>query len=541
MILTHSGKSRLPGRSILLTLMLAAALVLPAGAQTPNCSALVPGAGGADDAATINNCLASPGFATLTANTSANPFKLYQPIVFPQGSGKRLTGAGNNDSGSVLQAQYGCGQASAFVAGGQYQIVIQALKTPNAVISNFKLDLRQLRKSCGNQGNYALRVGASTVDSAAGTQVTGVRIVGSHYGDPDYTTGWVHGGGMLIINSGNVVVNNNVVKDLGFTSAIGGQSAGYAGIQVANCANARVENNTITRVSFPLQIINGSPAQGYRGDGSGTVVRGNSLTGAAGINCPDCTAGRALKIQACGVGDELPLRNLSVTSNTASNWGGPTQAIVVPSGLDLICGVQYGTFTGNSFIGDGQASYGLEIRSSFQSPQSATHHNQFDNNTFRAGACSGCYDVFFEDDGPDQGRGASGTPSVGRKVKGTNIYSSTSYRVNRDCGQYAHAWWNYPPAQAFINRGQYLTVAAAGIRPDSSQTVTFTFKNAGGSTVLTRAFPGGNGNCVMNQQAVFIDPVYFSAPGLYKVYSTYSDGNSNAVIRDDAIGSIDVR
>jgi len=539
MLHNPSNKSRLLSRFALLTLVITASLTFPAQAQ--NCSALVPGAGGTDDAATINNCLSTQGFATLTANTGSNPFRLYQPIIVPAGTGRQLTGAGNTDSGSVLQAQYSCGQSSAFVVSGQYQYVIQALKTPNVVISNFKLDLSQLRKSCGNQGNYAIRVGASTLDSAAGARVTGVRIVGSRYGDVDYTTGWVHGGGLLIINSSNVVVSNNIVKDLGYTNAIGGTSAGYAGIQVANCANALVENNTITRVSFPLQVINGSPSQGYRGDSSGTIVRNNTLTGAAGINCSDCTAGRALKIQTCGVGDELPLRNLSVTGNTASNWGGPTQAIVVPSGLDLICGVQYGTFTGNSFIGDNQASYALEIRSSFQSPQSATHHNQFDNNTFQAGACSGCFDVFFEDDGPDQGRGLSGTPSVGRKVQGTNVYDSVNYRVNRDCNQYAHAWWVYPAGQTFINRGQSLIVAAAGIRPDTTQTVTFTFKNAAGTTVLTRTFSGGNGNCVMNQQTVVIDSISFSAPGLYQVTATYSDGNSNAVITNDPIGSIDVR
>jgi hypothetical protein len=256
---------------------------------------------------------------------------------------------------------------------------------------------------------------------------------------------------------------------------------------------------------------------------------------------PACSAGRALKIQACGVGDELPLRNLSVLNNTGSNWGGPTQAIVVPSGLDLICGVQYGTFTGNSFVGDAQSSHGLEIRSSFQSPQLATHHNQFDNNTFQASGCSGCFDVFFEDDGPDQGRGLSGTASVGRKVKGSNVYTTTGYRVNRDCNQYAHAFFSYPAGQTFINRGQALTVAAAGIRPDTGQTVTFTFKNGAGTTVLTSVFGGGNGNCVMNQQAVLIDSGHFTAPGLYAVSATYSDGNSNAVIRNDAIGTLDVR
>lgn len=531
----HRRGARLLAASALCTALLLG--VTPPG-WAQSCSALVPGTGGADDAATINGCLATSGFARLTANTSANPFRLRQPIVFPNNStGVQLTGAGNTDTGSVLQAQYSCGQSSPFVLDGQYQNVILALKARNALISNFKLDLSQLRKSCGFKGNYAIRVGGTTVDSAAGSQVTFVRIIGSQAIDPSYTTGWSHGGGIQMINSSNTVVSNNIIKDLGFTSEVGGQSAGWSGIQIANCPNARMENNTVTRVSFGLQVINGSPQQGYRGDASGTVVSGNSITGAAGLTCSDCVAGRALKLQACGVGDELPLVNLTVSNNTATNWGGVTQAIVVPSGLDLICGVQYSTFNGNSFIGDNQASYGLEVRGSLHSQPQATHHNTFDNNTFRAGACSGCFDVFFEDDGPDQGRGLSGVPSIGRKVPGTNLVNSINYRINRDCTQYAHAFWVYPAGQTFVNRGQGLTVAAAGIRPSPSATVTFTFKDPNGNTVLVRTFPGGNGNCVMNQQVVLIDPAVFVTPGAYKVFATYSDGNSNAVIQDDFLGT----
>jgi hypothetical protein len=245
-----------------------------------------------------------------------------------------------------------------------------------------------------------------------------------------------------------------------------------------------------------------------------------------------------LKIQACGVGDELPLRNLTVTNNTGSNWGGPNQGSVVPSGLDLICGVQYGTFTGNNFTGDSMSSYGLEIRSSFQSPQNASHHNVFNNNTFFAGGCNGCKDVFFEDDGPDQGSGTiSGIPSIGRAVHGTNTYNTTGYRVNRGCSQFAHAWWDYPAGQTFVNRGQSITVGAAGIRPDSAYTVTLNITDPNGNVVLLRTFSGGNGNCVMNQQPVLIDPSAFVAPGLYKVLATYYDGNSNAQIVNDWIGT----
>jgi hypothetical protein len=532
------ARHRASGR---LALILLAAMLLVTGARparAQNCAALTPGAGGLDDAVTINNCLATVGYARLSASTSATPFRIFQPISFPRNvPGVQLTGAGNNDSGSVIQPQYTCGQISPFVNGNQYQPVIQALQAPSAVLSNFQLDLRQLRKSCGILGNYAIRVGSSRLDSAVRAQVTNLRIIGSRFSDPAYTTGWANGGGLLIINSSDVVVQGNIIRDLGFTTEIGGQSVSNSGIQVANCARARVQSNTITRVSFPLEVINGSPSQGYVGDASNTVISGNTLTGAAGINCPDCSAGRALKIQACGVGDERPLMGLSVTSNTLSNWGGPNQGAVVPSGLDLICGVQYSRFTGNSVIGDAQASYGLEIRSSFQSPQLATHHNVFDNNTFRAATCSGCFDVFFEDDGPDQGRSLAGTPSIGRAVKGTNLYSTTGFRVNRGCNQYAHAFFDYPPGQTFVKRGQSITVAAAGVRPSSSASVTYTFKAPGGNTVLTQSFPGGNNNCVMNQQQVYIDPTRFVAPGSYRVFATYSDGNSKAVIQNDFIGT----
>ena len=140
-------------------------------------------------------------------------------------------------------------------------------------------------------------------------------------------------------------------------------------------------------------------------------------------------------------GDALPLQYLNVQNNTATNWGGEDQAGVVPSGLDLYAGVRYSTFTGNIIDAgtDTRASYALEIRSSFMGQvPAATHHNTFTNNTFRAGPCSGCFDVKFTDDGPDQGRGnLMGIPDIGRRSVngGNNVFSTMSWSPGPDPGR----------------------------------------------------------------------------------------------------------
>ena len=371
-----------------------------------NCNALVPGGG--DDAVQINNCLATVGHATLTANT----FLINQPIAWPQVSNVSLTGAGKNATHIV--PQYSCGQSSAFVVNGTFQNIIWVLKAPSATLRDFHLDLSNLRQSCGNAPNMAVRI-----DKSPSSQVRSLKISGSQYGDPGYTSGWANGGGINVVNSANCVIDNNAIRELGFIDGA------FEGLRIEASGSTLVNSNVVFHVSFALVISNGTVAQGYTGDSSFSTITSNIFTGAAGINCPGCHSGRSIKMIACAFDPIPPMRYLTVTNNTGSNWGGPDQAGVSPSGIDLHCGVQYSTFTGNNFVGGPQSSYGLEIRSSFMSNQVASHHNVFNNNTFAAGPCSGCFDVFFTGDGPDQSSGTiSSVPSIGRAVHGSNSFST---------------------------------------------------------------------------------------------------------------------
>lgn len=396
------------------------------------------------------------------------------------------------------------------------------VRAPNATLSLFHLKLFNLRKSFGHTGNYALRV-----DKSSGTQVTSLRITGSQYGSTDYTGGWSHGGGILVVNSANSVVNDVGVKDLGFTPGIGGSSAGFAGIQINSSGSSSVQNSNVARVSFNIQVVNGDPVFGFTGDSSNTIVTGNTLTGPGNIGCPDCIAGRGIKLEACSPAP--PLQRLNISNNIVDGIGGPGN--VSPSGIDLIAGVQYSDFISNQVTAlNGSAIFPLRIRSSFESCSQATHHNTFNYNTFSGGDSNGTVNVVFNSDGPDQGRALNGTPSIARGNHGTNTYMNST-PTSGSCSQYAHAWWEYPVGQTFLNSGQSLTFAAAGIKNNGSP-VTFRFYNSINTLVLVLNFTGGNGACVMN---AIQNPVNL-APGFYKVRASYFDGNSNAYIVDDWVG-----
>ena len=485
---------------------------------------------GLTDSNNVSDVLDASHCATLIAGT----FYINRPVAL-SGNNPSLIGAGRVVT-TVIPA-YSCGQQSDFVVGGVYQPVVQARHSPSTTISDFTLDLKNLRKSCGNEGNYAILVGAAQ-NPSPGSRVTNLRIVGSPFGTPGYTTGWADGGGLQILNSENCVVSNNLIEDVGYTAPPGG-SPGFHGIDIRNSHQALVQNNSLTHVSFGINVGNGSPQAGYHGDSSSSTISGNTIVGPASVGCPDCSSGRAMKLEACET-DGLPLKYLVYTNNTATDWGGSNQGDIVPSGLHLECGVQYSTFTGNSFVGDSHASRGLVIRSSFNGtpPKVATHHNVFNFNTFFAGNCTNCFDVILESDGPDQGSGTlSGTPSIGRGIAGTNTLGEIEPSTSGPCAQFAHAWWDYPSGQNFVNRGQSITVAAAGIRPAIGFPIVFVFKDQNGNAVLAQAYGGGNGNCVFNAQSIQISSGVFS-PGLYKVYATYYDGNSTIQIIDDWIGTL---
>ena len=504
-------------------------------ARAQNCDALVPS--GDDDAIQINNCLNAVGRATLTANT----FYIYQPIAAVNlPAGVRLTGAGKDST--RIYPQFVCGDPRFVDGTGTFRIPIEIRRTPNSFVSGFHLELDQLRKDCGHRGQDAIMINKSD-----GSQVTNVKITGSQYGQPGYSSGWANGSGIRLINSANSVASNNNIKDIGFA---GGISSGHA-IKVEGSANARVEGNYVRRVSFGIQVINGSPSGGITGDSSGTVVNGNDLGGAALSGCPDCAHGRGIKFQACGVGDEPPTRNVIVTNNTVTNFGGQAGGQFAGQGgsmLHLTCGVQYSRFENNSFIGAPTALVGVLIDSHFNSPKNPTHHNTFINNRFESGRgtayCNGdCADVEFNNDGPDQiglTRGSLGTNSV--KAVPCWLGYCVRVRYTRGCSEYSHAWFNYPAGQNFVFRGQSIILAASGVRPpDFFSVATYRFRNSAGVDVATFTSQRSNSNCVINQQSFPISSTTF-APGLYKVFAQYYDGNAfELFIQNDPIGTLDVR
>ncbi|WP_163999725.1 hypothetical protein [Pyxidicoccus caerfyrddinensis] len=504
---------------------LALLFLLPDTARAQqSCDALTPSGG--DDAPTLNACLANTGRATLGEGV----FRLSRPLVFPRAPGVRLSGAG---ASTVLRPTYTCGQSSPFVLSGQYQPIITVTRAPGAVLRDFRLNLQELRRDCGHKGAYAIMV-----DKSDDVQVLNLRLRGSQFGAPDYTSGWANGGGLQFTNSARGLIRGNDIRDVGFTADPGTASAGKNGIAIENSASTRIDSNVVERVSFQVSVSNFSPAFGFTGDSSGTSVTGNTLVGAANINCPDCSPGRAIKLQACGrtdVQDELPLRNLVVRNNDARDFGG-ANGQQGGSGLDLVCGVQYGTFENNRLIGAGTAEFAGQVRSSFQSLVNPSHHNTLNFNTFTSGrgrpGCDGsCVDVNFNVDAPDQ-------IGLRRGVAGTNV--ANSFRPgSSSCGDYSHAFFNYPAGQVFVNRGQNLLLAAAGMRPGSS--TVFRFKRQDGSQVAAFTSQSANGNCVVNEQLFGINAAQF-APGRYNLFAEYSDGSSNGVfISNDPIGTVDVR
>lgn len=512
------------------------AMLWPALVCAQNCKRLEPAGAGQDDAARINQCLATKGRAKLTAGT----FLLAGPIVFPGGKATEVEGVvlvGKGMDATRLVPQSDCQNHWPFVGQttpGQYQPVVQVVRSPAAVVRGVEIDLVNMRRDCGYGGNVAL-----VVNRSPGSQVSQVRVKGSRYGGADYTSGGVHWGGVLVVNSENGAVTDNEMTDIGYVKEVNGGSVGFEAININSSANAIVQNNRITRVSFGVEVVNGSPSFGYTGNSSGTVVANNTIIGAANINCPECSQGRGIKLQACGVGDESPLDNLTVRDNDATEFGG-ANGVQAGSGLDLVCGVRYGLFERNRVLGAATAEFGLQIRSSFLSPANPTHHNRFNANLFASGrgqpGCNDqCSDVVFTPDGPDQ----IGIQRNGAGRLGTNSAATFRYATDRGCSEFSHAFVNYLDGRGYVRQGEPVVLAAASVRPNA--TVTFRFIRASDDREVARfVSQSARRNCVMNQENFVIDPAVFT-PGTYQVKADYQDGNSDATITDDLLDPIRVK
>jgi hypothetical protein len=502
-----------------------------------SCKALFPAGNGQDDSVIINDCLQRKGVAKLKAGT----FLLYSPIIFPRTSqeapisGARLVGKGKELTKLVVQSE--CTKLWPVTSDRQYEWAIQIVKSPEASLVGLELDLTNLRQSCGPFGNYMV-----FVNKSPGTQVSDVRIKGSQFSatSTTYTTGGANSGGILVVNSETSIISNNELKDIGFTLENGGTSAGNGGISVANSANTQITNNLIERVAFGVIVSNGSPQQGYTGDSSGTVVANNRIIGASSINCLNCSQGRAIKLQACGNGDERPLEKLRIERNEASDFGG-NLGVQAGSGLDLVCGIQNSTFESNRFIGAATAEFALQIRSSFLSEPNPTHHNTFHFNQFisgrgRLGCNDQCADVNFTSDGPDQ----IGIRRSGLNRAGDNAASSFRYATDRGCDEHSYAFFLYPDdGREFVRHNESILLTAIGVRPNSQVTFRFT-RTEDGLEVATHKSLSVNRNCIMNQEYIPIDALKFPA-GNYKIFAEYKDGNSDAIIEKDEIGIIKVK
>jgi hypothetical protein len=536
LILAEVSKSaaRFITRLILVSLLISFCLT---SAAAQNCKAIFPAGNGQDDAATINDCLQRKGVAKLKPGT----FLLYSPIVFPRKtpeiavSGIRLIGKGKD--ATRLVAQSTCSAPWDVGTERTYQPAIQIIKSPEAVISGFELDISNLRQDCNYYGNYMIFVSKSPK-----SQVSGLRVKGSRFGviGETYTTGGANSGGILVSNSDDTVVSDNEIKDVGFTFENGILSAGNGGISIASSANNQVLNNRVERVAFGIIVSNGSAREGYYGDSSGTIVSGNTVIGAANIRCANCSQGRGLKFQACYYGDELPLRNLTVSNNVVTEFGGHNSTIG-GSGIDLVCGVQYSTFDNNRVVGAPNAEFSLQIRSSyFEIPPNPSHHNKFQFNTFISGRGSpdcldDCVDVNFTRDGPDQ----IGIRRNGADYKGTNNTTSFRAETDRGCEDYAHPYFLYLDGRNFVRHGERILLTALGVRPNSPVNFSFT-RAADGTEVLAHRSASVNRYCIMNQEYISIDALKFPA-GEYKIFAEYKDGNSNAVISKDEIGTVVVK
>ncbi|HEX4964739.1 MAG TPA: hypothetical protein VF173_28260 [Thermoanaerobaculia bacterium] len=371
-----------------------------------DCNNITPRGNGRSDHKAISNCLCTQRVARLTAGT----FVLKQPVTFPRKAktpdpanckfsdppAVTLTGQGSQ---TVVTIASGCVFPSDVNnANATSPVLDDSGPAGAATITNFTLDLSNLQQSCSpnRAGNFAIRV-----ENAPGTEVGKLTIRGSLGGGASTM------GGIQLINSPNSRVHDNVITDIGYATRAGASSADAEAIQIGNSGTTQVTGNRITHVAFGIEV-NNYFGPGYDGDSSGSTVLNNTILGSSHVtSCgpTSCIGGRAFKMQ--GFPSAPVLRKLTVSNNTACDFGGMTQngqLLVNTSGLDLI-GVQDSTFTGNVIDSIGKnakcgtqpsaAEFGLQLRpvltDSVKTPAQPlvpSRNNTFTNNYFRSG-CGG--------------------------------------------------------------------------------------------------------------------------------------------------------
>ena len=505
------------------------------------CNDLPPGPAGSDDAVEINRCLQEPACKCVRLR-AATTYGLKTPInvksmrgasppvildgarLLGQGAGTRLKVTGN-PCGFPSDPNDGTGAA--------YAPVIEVNRTENVTLDNFTLDVRDLRQQCPGQmrkGNYAIRY----VTGVSRAKVTRVRIEGEPFGS-GYQTGGGTTGGILIFGAADSIVQANSVRNVGFLAENG--SSGVSAIQLVNSARGCIASNQITNVAFGIEVVNGfTTSPSAAGDGSNTTVTGNTILGAAGIaSCPACSGGRAIKLQACREGSggtPPPLRDLQVTSNNATKFGGgrKSDGSLSPggSGIDLICGVQFGRFVNNTINGQGSAAeFGLQLRSACEegcnpplvyTPAVTTHHNTFEGNTFFSGSggtgCgSSCADVNINAEAPDQ-------INIGRSLSSNNTFRNAPRQDGgaRQCPGSLFSQVTLSPRKAAPTTK--IQLSTRGVRPNTTVTVhflrdgvdvPFTFQNVACTTSVSKR---------VSRLGL--------TPGTYMVTADYQDGNAGS-------------
>jgi hypothetical protein len=508
---------------------------------------------GANDSNSINRCLQEP--TCKCAQLQAATYNLQKPILVKsmRGAtppvvldGARLIGKGAK---TILRA-VGNGDQCSFPVDANdkdkvtYAPVIEVNRSANVALHGFTIDVSDLRQVCASvtrKGGFTIRY----VTAVSGAHVTNVNIVGEPFvSTATYKTGGALSGGIQVYGADSVV-QGNLIKDVGFIQV--GGSSGVSAIQLINAANSTIASNQVVHVAFGIEVVNGI-ADSNAGDGSGTKVIGNTICGAAGIkDCPLCSGGRAIKLEACRVGDDRnemtspippPLRDLQVNNNYAAQFGGGRKSNsgdLAPggSGLDLICGIQFGHFTGNTIDGRGfNAEFGLQLRSACESdscaapltlhyePKSTTHHNTFQSNTFYSGSggtnCSSCVDVNINAEAPDQ-------INVGRSLgsgTGANTFRGSPRHDGgfNGCPGSLYSQTTFAPASGIATTK--LQLATRGVRPNSQVTVhfmkdgvdkPFTFSNVACTTMIGKK---------IRRLGL--------AEGTYTVTADYQDGNAGS-------------